>query len=1059
MKQWISGLLGKMARPFSPKDEFEVVWMQPEARQPQLPVVELISRPQEAHRKALLAAILDYWKSADLMQVPELPRQVRSGDQGDFVACVGALKAGEVVQVHFQSHVGDYLYTDPQGEISSPNIRPPATFLLSIECEISGDGVSMLVDPQALVSEFNRAVTSVLYRRVDGVGRDLSESKYCEQIHRELVDNVFSAFHLSKDDEPVTMPVGEFYCVADELNKEIAKLWVIGPVAEFMAIHSSATDLTSVNHSRDDLFSYDWSYSVSKERSSSCDLVFFADDIESIRLELDSGADIDEIISKPLIRYLFADQHRSYVPDVAFGSEVLSQRTASLLRGRWPSNNQYGLSLLQYSAAKEILSGYDLVSVNGPPGTGKTTLLKDVISELFIQRTLDMMMFHDQVLEGDLPEQLLSGVLEHSMLVVSSNNKAVENISLELPLLAGVDAALQNEISFFRECVGSGSWGLFSAALGNQSNRKAFCSSYLSPLSRALKGHSDPFDLYSVSDQLSVLNKEISALELIDSDDQSQRFSLEQDRLQIFSAWYDQYGGEHAYFCHVLNGSLPSSVSASSAVTYVHELVVRHSRSDEILDASVQWELLVNGLNKVAGALYRQRVNDAEKRRTLSQARQQFLALHDEFRRLKPILESQSAIVDGDHVHSRRIEGGEPVDGDRRVKLLLSSPFGAKDMNQLRSRLFVASLAYNEALIRHSARSILPRLEALEDFILKPRLVEVSVKEASELWSVLFLVTPVISSSLASIANQFQYLPRASIGQLMFDESGQIMVHHAVGALNKAKRVVFVGDPKQLEPIHPFSSSLDEALRVQIAREHQIAPSLLLPYKVCSSSAQVMADNASTAFGRFGDLQVGHPLLVHRRCREPMFSIVNAMSYESLMVRATGEHKSYSRWVDVEPKAPTQVLKYENQQELEAAFSVIGQLYKDDPAIFEDGLYLLSPFADMADLMSREWSKRVTLPEIQAAMGGSGYKSSDVAGFVKSNIGTVHTFQGGEAGCVILCLAANEIYSASGVDWLNQSANLLNVAVSRAKHHLVVIGHRSSWESGRYSRFLCESLF
>lgn len=35
-----------------------------------------------------------------------------------------------------------------------------------------------------------------------------------------------------------------------------------------------------------------------------------------------------------------------------------------------------------------------------------------------------------------------------------------------------------------------------------------------------------------------------------------------------------------------------------------------------------------------------------------------------------------------------------------------------------------------------------------------------------------------------------------------------------------------------------------------------------------------------------GTREVGVPLLVHRRCEEPMFSISNAIAYENLMVQA-----------------------------------------------------------------------------------------------------------------------------------------------------------------------------
>ena len=51
---------------------------------------------------------------------------------------------------------------------------------------------------------------------------------------------------------------------------------------------------------------------------------------------------------------------------------------------------------------------------------------------------------------------------------------------------------------------------------------------------------------------------------------------------------------------------------------------------------------------------------------------------------------------------------------------------------------------------------------------------------------------------------------------------------------------------------------------------------------------------------------VGVPLLVHRRCDQPMFGISNAVAYEHLMVQGRGARQSAirdilgpSRWIDI----------------------------------------------------------------------------------------------------------------------------------------------------------------
>jgi superfamily I DNA and/or RNA helicase len=53
--------------------------------------------------------------------------------------------------------------------------------------------------------------------------------------------------------------------------------------------------------------------------------------------------------------------------------------------------------------------------------------------------------------------------------------------------------------------------------------------------------------------------------------------------------------------------------------------------------------------------------------------------------------------------------------------------------------------------------------------------------------------------------------------------------------------------------------------------------------------------------------------------------------------------------------------------------------------------------------------------------------------WLKSHIGTVHTFQGKEAKGVILCLGLDET-TKGAANWASQKPNLLNIAITRAKH-------------------------
>src|SRR5699024_2891458 len=129
---------------------------------------------------------------------------------------------------------------------------------------------------------------------------------------------------------------------------------------------------------------------------------------------------------------------------------ILSLKNLPL--GRWPSPVNHRLSLMQQVAVNHILqTGEPISSVNGPPGTGKTTLLQDIFAQLIVKRAMQMVTLSDprkafqkvgkQEIEmngkiyGYNMFELDENIAKYSMVVASSNNGAVENISKELPLL------------------------------------------------------------------------------------------------------------------------------------------------------------------------------------------------------------------------------------------------------------------------------------------------------------------------------------------------------------------------------------------------------------------------------------------------------------------------------------------------------------------------------------------------------------------------------------------------------------------------------------------------
>ncbi len=124
---------------------------------------------------------------------------------------------------------------------------------------------------------------------------------------------------------------------------------------------------------------------------------------------------------------------------------------------RFPGNTEFALSLMQ-QVAVNLSVGYDssnIRSVNGPPGTGKTSLLKDIFAELVVEQAFEIVNLPQKTIKGNsntayygnasIGEMPVS-IAEKGIVVASSNNGAVQNIVNELPLIKDIDAKLIDEL-------------------------------------------------------------------------------------------------------------------------------------------------------------------------------------------------------------------------------------------------------------------------------------------------------------------------------------------------------------------------------------------------------------------------------------------------------------------------------------------------------------------------------------------------------------------------------------------------------------------------------------
>jgi hypothetical protein len=110
-----------------------------------------------------------------------------------------------------------------------------------------------------------------------------------------------------------------------------------------------------------------------------------------------------------------------------------------------------------------------------------------------------------------------------------------------------------------------------------------------------------------------------------------------------------------------------------------------------------------------------------------------------------------------------------------------STPWVTEALNARRENLFIAALALHRAFIDAAASRILHNLGALQVSSMGMQKNEERCRLLGDLWSTLFLVVPVLSTTFTSVARMLGNLPPNTLGWLLIDEAGQATPQAAMG--------------------------------------------------------------------------------------------------------------------------------------------------------------------------------------------------------------------------------------------------------------------------------------
>ncbi|MEU1955232.1 caspase, EACC1-associated type [Nocardia rhamnosiphila] len=256
--------------------------------------------------------------------------------------------------------------------------------------------------------------------------------------------------------------------------------------------------------------------------------------------------------------------------------------------------------------------------------------------------------------------------------------------------------------------------------------------------------------------------------------------------------------------------------------------------------------------------------------------------------------------------------------------------------------------------------------------------------------------------------------PRPALFDLVvIDEASQCSTLAIVPLLFRARRALVIGDPMQLTHI----ATLDGSSHTDVQRRAGIEPQWLERHKLDYRRHSAF-HAAHTAAGNSTVLDE------HYRCHPRIAATANALFYNG-QLRILTEPGDATReepivWRDVPGRAAQQRWgSWINTAEVAAVQTVVSDLV--DRGI--DSIGVITPYRDQAAALSRALSM------------------FDV------DIGTVHKFQGGERDVIIFSLVASEGMPAGSISWLDRQPNLWNVAITRARRQLYVVGDGRVWST------------
>lgn len=710
------------------------------------------------------------------------------------------------------------------------------------------------------------------------------------------------------------------------------------------------------------------------------------------------------------------------------GTLDTARRDAATRRHLGQMNGAYPLAGLQREALHHALSLADgtLVAVNGPPGTGKTTLIQSVVASLFVEAALA---------QGEPPV----------IFACSTNNQAVTNVIDSFGSVAAGDH--RDDAIAGRWLPRLKSFGLYLPAQGRKIDEGKYHIAHLPGFGQQLAGF--PAEMLDAVDdaESAFLDRACRAL-----DHPFERVEEVRDALhaRLIAAKREIEEALDAR-ARILEARAAIGDDPEGVEQDAHDVFARTSALATACDAALGVIQPRGFLQGLLGLLPSVRTARWDACRRIMREAGAADAFFDGL--AVPSSDRVRAHLDDmlRHTRTREKEAGdrlravdrwraeerawqataEDVAGPRASETIEDPTLLEACLDTgLRHRMFLLATHYWEARWLLEVRELQARgrepLQALSRAREEPTIRR---------WRHLAKLTPCFVSTLYKLPSHLDYFaPEAGDGNknpflldfldlLIIDEAGQVAPEIGALPLSLAKRAMVVGDIHQIEPVWSVGPRIDHGNLGKAGLETH-AEALEDKGALASGGSLMRLARATSAFSR--DDEKGMFLAEHRRCQTPIIEICNDLVYGKRLLACAEPLKApvlpTLGWANIRAASRKAGTSRVNEGEAEAIAEWLARRRKDIEARYGKALEavcaVVTPFN----------AQKVV---INAALRRHGIDPA-------MTVGTVHTLQG--AAREIILFSPVQSLEDGTAPFFGKGPNMLNVAVSRARHGFLLFG-------------------